>query len=57
MTQHVVLLLIMNMESVKSDVNGWKKKNVFFFYFVLEGDKTPHKMIQKRIGQIYIGSD
>ena len=34
MTQHVVVLLIMDMESAKSDVNGTKKKVCFWRIFI-----------------------
>ena len=56
MTQHVVVLLIMDMESAKSDVNGQMTK-ICFWYFVLKSDKNPKNTFQKRIDPIYIGSD
>ena len=39
MTQHVVVLLIMDMESAKSDVNGPKKKTMLLGYFNKKGQK------------------
>ena len=44
--QHVVVSLIMDKESAKSDENGRRKK-MFFCYFVLESDKNPPKNISK----------
>ena len=40
MTQHVVVLLIMDMESAKSDVNGPKKKSALLAYFNKNMTKT-----------------
>ena len=44
MTQHVVFLPIMDMESAKYNVNGQKKrKKTILLYFVLKSDKNPPK--------------
>ena len=56
MTQHVVVLLIMDMESAKSDVIGGQKKKVIC-YFVLESETNLKNMFQKHIDLIYNGSD
>ena len=52
MTQHVVVLLIMDMESAKSDVNGPKKKYVFgAFYLKKKSDqKNNFKNISTQTG-------
>ena len=50
MTHHVVVLLIMDMEPAKSDVNGPKKKLVFLLLrILLERDKKHQKITLKRI--------
>ena len=41
MTQHIVVLLIMDMRSAKSDVNGPKKKYAFDLFFIKTVTKTP----------------
>ena len=41
MTQHVVFLLIMDMESAKSDVNGRKKKMCFLLLCIKKWQKPP----------------
>ena len=46
MTQLIVVSLIMDMESAKSDVNGQKKS-----------DKNQKKKFQKHTDPIYIGPD
>ena len=46
----------MDMESAKSDVND-RQKIYVFCYFVLESDKNPKQIFQKRIDPIYIGPD
>ena len=57
MTKHGVVLLILDMESAKPDVNG-RKTIIWFCSFVFESDKKKtKKMFQKRIDPIYIGSD
>ena len=44
MTQHVVVLLIMDMESAKSDVNDPKKK-VRFWRILIKRDENTKKIL------------
>ena len=46
MTQHVVVFLIMDMESAKPDVNGPKKKVRFWRNLIKKGTKTPKNNIK-----------
>ena len=45
MTQHVVVLLIMDMESAKSDVNGQKKKVRFCRILINKSEKKSKKLL------------
>ena len=45
MTQHVVVLLIIDIESSKSDVNGPKKKSMLLAYFNEKRDKNSKKYV------------
>ena len=45
MTQHVVVLLIMDIESAKSDVNGPKKKVCFWRILMKKRDKNSKKYV------------
>ena len=55
MTQHVVVLLIMDMESAKSDANGPKKKIQFWRILIKKKhDKNRKKLVQKGIDPNYI---
>ena len=56
MTQHVVVLLIMDREAAKSDVNGGKKKMCFLLLCIKKWQNQKN-VFQKRINPIYIGSD
>ena len=42
MTQHIVDLPIVDMESAKSDVNGWKEKVYFLLLFIGKYKKIPN---------------
>ena len=50
MTQHVVVLLIIKSEN--SDVNGWKKKNIFVAP-LLNSDKKPKHVLKKYRPNLY----
>ena len=54
MTQHIVDLAIVDMESAKSDVNGWKEKVDFLLLFIGKYEKS-QIIIQKHINPINIG--
>ena len=42
MTQHIGDLPIVDMESAKSDVNGWKEKVYFLLLFIGKYKKIPN---------------
>ena len=42
-TQHVFVLLIMDMESAKTDINGPNKKVCFLYFFNKKSDKKINK--------------
>ena len=54
MTQHGVVLLIMDMESAKSDVNGQKKKVRFWRIFYKNGTKTAKNRLKNIKTQILL---
>ena len=54
MTKYAVVLVIMDMASAKSDVNGPKKK-YGFGDFELESDKKHKIFVSKHIDSLYIG--
>ena len=51
-TQHVVVLPIMDMESAKSGANGWG-----FFFFATLYQNVTKKMFKKHTDPIYFGAD
>ena len=46
MTQHIVVLMIIDMESAKSDVNGSKKKVHFWRILTKKVTNTPKKIFK-----------
>ena len=57
MTQYVVVWLIMDIKSSKSDLNGWKRKKMFPATFYQKVTKTKKNTFQRRMYPIYSGSD
>ena len=53
MTQHVVVLLIIDIESAKSDVNGPKKKIYFWRILMKNVTRTAKNMFQTYRPKLY----